>query len=31
MGYATALVIGAGYAVAALAASVVMSRRDITA
>jgi ABC-type transport system involved in multi-copper enzyme maturation permease subunit len=31
MGYATALIIGAGYAVAALAASVVMSRRDITA
>ena len=31
MGYPTALIIGAGYAVAALAASVIMSRRDVTA
>jgi hypothetical protein len=31
MSYATALIIGAGYAVAALAASVAMSRRDVTA
>jgi ABC-2 type transport system permease protein len=31
MSYTTALVIGAGYAVAALAASVIMSRRDVTA
>jgi hypothetical protein len=31
MGYGTALIIGAGYAVAALAASVIMSRRDVTA
>ena len=31
MSYGTALIIGAGYAVAALAASVVMSRRDVTA
>ena len=31
MSYGTALIIGAGYAVAALAASVIMSRRDVTA
>jgi ABC-2 type transport system permease protein len=31
MSYGTALIVGAGYAVAALAASVVMSRRDVTA
>jgi len=31
MTYGTALIVGAGYAVAALAASVIMSRRDITA
>jgi hypothetical protein len=31
MSYGTALAIGAGYAVAALAASVVMSHRDVTA
>ena len=31
MTYATALIVAAGYAVAALAASVIMSRRDVTA